>query len=79
MDLNKNDTLMMDGFGRKILRKIIGPVNENGRWRRKYNKKLYSIYEEPVVTDIVTSARLRWTGHVFRMNDNKPSKTNYKQ
>jgi hypothetical protein len=79
MDLNKNDTLRMDGFGRKILRKIIGPVNENGRWRRKYNKKLYSIYEEPVVTDIVRSARLRWTGHVLRMNDNKPSKTNYKQ
>jgi hypothetical protein len=65
---------MMDGFERKILRRIIGPVNENGRWRRRYNKELYSIYKEPMVTDIVRSARLRWAGHVVRMNDNEPPK-----
>jgi hypothetical protein len=67
------DTHMMDGFERNILRRIIGPVNENARWRRRY-KELYSIYKDPVVTDIVRSARLRWAGHVVRMNDNEPSK-----
>jgi len=35
---------------------------------------LYSIYVEPAVTDIVRSARLKWAGHVVRMNDNEPPK-----
>jgi hypothetical protein len=69
--LTKNDTRVMDGFERKILRRIIGPVNENGRWRR-YNKELYYIYKEQMVTDIVRSARLRRAGHVVRMNKNEP-------
>jgi hypothetical protein len=38
------------------------------------NKELYSIYKEPMVTDTVRSARLRWAGHVDRMNDNEPPK-----
>jgi hypothetical protein len=66
---------MMDGFERKILRRIIGPVNENGRWRRRYNKEFYKV---PVVTDIVRSARLRCSGLVVRMNDNELPK-NYNQ
>jgi hypothetical protein len=37
------------------------------------NKKLYSIYKEPIIMDIVRSARLRWAGHA-RMNDEPPKK-----
>jgi hypothetical protein len=48
-------------------------VNENGWWRRGYNKESYSTYKEPMVTDIVRSARLKWAGHV-RINDNEPPK-----
>jgi hypothetical protein len=65
---------MMDGFERKILRRIISLVNENGQWRRRYNKELYSIYKEPMVIVVARSARLRWAGHVVRMNDNEPPK-----
>jgi hypothetical protein len=74
MDPSKKYNMMMDGFERKILRKIIGPMNENRRWRRRYNQELYSIYKEPIVTDIVRSVRLRWAGNVVRMNGNEPPK-----
>jgi hypothetical protein len=65
---------MMHGLDRKILRRTISPVNENGRWQRRYNKELYSIYKGPIITDIVRSARLRWAGHVVRMHDDEPPK-----
>jgi hypothetical protein len=68
------DVLSCRQFERKILRRIICPVNENGWWQRRYNKELYSIYKEPMVTDIVRSARLRWAGQVVRMNENEPPK-----
>jgi hypothetical protein len=72
MSVLNNDTRIRDGFERKILRRIISPVNENGRWRRRCNKELYSVYKGPVVTDIVRAARLRWAGHVVRMNAEEP-------
>jgi hypothetical protein len=28
-------------FERRILRRIYGPINENGMWRLKYNHELY--------------------------------------
>jgi hypothetical protein len=65
---------MMDGFERKILLRIIGPVNENVWWRRRYNKEFYFIYKEQMVTDIVRSVRLRRVGHIVRANDNEPPK-----
>jgi hypothetical protein len=70
----KNDTRMMEGFEREVLRRKVGPVNENGRWRRRY-KELYSVYKEPMVTDIVRSARLRWTGHAVTMSHQNKCKT----
>jgi hypothetical protein len=47
---------------------------KNGQWRWRYSKELYSIYKGPIVTDIVRSARLRWAGHIVRMNDEPPKK-----
>jgi hypothetical protein len=34
-----------------ILRRIYGPVKDNGQWRIRYNKELYEIYGE---SDLVT-------------------------
>ena len=57
-------------FERKILRKIYGPVNENGEWRIRYNKELYELYKSSDITDIKI-ARLRWAGHVQRMKNDE--------
>ena len=41
---------------------------------RRYNEELYCLYDE---TDLVTTikiTRLRWAGHIVRMQDNTPCK-----
>jgi hypothetical protein len=34
-------------FEREILRRIYGPVQDNGQWRIRYNNELYELYDEP--------------------------------
>jgi len=59
-------------FERKILRRIYGLICEGAIWRSRYNEELYRLYDE---TDLVTTiriTRLRWVGHIVRMQDNLP-------
>jgi hypothetical protein len=44
---------------RKILRRIYGPVQDKGQWRRKYNNELYDLFKEPKLSIITRIARLR--------------------
>jgi len=72
--LSKADELRLGVFGRKILRRIYGPICEGAAWRWRYNEELYRLYDE---TDLVTTikiTRLRWAGHILRMQDNLPCK-----
>jgi hypothetical protein len=62
---------VLNTWERKILRKIYGPVQENGGWRVRTNQELYELYEDPCITNEVKSARLRWLGHVERMPENR--------
>jgi hypothetical protein len=67
--LSKADGLRLGVFERKILRRIYGPICEGATWRSRYNAELYRLYDE---TDLVTVriTRLRWVGHIVRMQDN---------
>jgi hypothetical protein len=68
--LSKADKLRLGVFERKIFRRIYGPVCEGTTWRSRYNEELDRLYDE---TDLVTSVRitrLRWAGHIVRMQDN---------
>jgi len=59
---------------RKILRRIYGRICEGVTWKSRYNKELYRLYDK---TDLVTTiriTRLRWAGHIVRMQDNLPCK-----
>ena len=72
--LSKADELRLAVFKRKILRRIYGPICEGAIWRSRYNEELYSLYDE---TDLVTTTRitrLRWAGHIVRMQYNLPCK-----
>jgi hypothetical protein len=72
--LSKTDELRLGVVERQILRRIYGPVCEGAIWRSRCNEELYRLYDE---TDLVTSIRLtklRWAGHIVRMQDNLPCK-----
>jgi hypothetical protein len=59
---------------RKVLRKIYGPICDNGIWRIRYNTKLYQLFGEPDIIKEIKSRRVRWLGHLFRTNENNPSR-----
>lgn len=65
--LTKTDILKLHIFERKILRKIYGPINDNGTWRLRYNAELYQLYKSPDIVASIRISRLRWAGHIQRM------------
>ena len=55
-----------------ILWRIFGPKrDENGEWRRLHNKEFYSLYRSLNMVRVVKSRRLRWAGHVARMEEGR--------
>ena len=57
-------------FVNRILRRIFGPNrDENGEWRRLHNEEFHSLYRSSNIVRVIKSRRLRWAGHVARMED----------
>lgn len=56
---------------RKVLRRIFGPVNENGCWRIRTNAELKDLYKKPDIVSEIKGNRLRWLGHVERMPEER--------
>jgi hypothetical protein len=65
--LSQSDEQKLDVPERNVLRRIYGPIQERYIWRGRYNSELYTVYKEPRLTTAVRIARLRWAGHVQRM------------
>lgn len=62
-------------YERKILRYIFGPVLEaDGLWRIRLNVELYDLYKDCSIVAFIKSVRIRWVGHVQRMNDSRTAK-----
>jgi hypothetical protein len=63
----------MNIFDRKVYRRILGPVydNETENWRILTNKEIYAIVKTPTITEAISLHRLRWFGHVQRMEENR--------
>ena len=57
-------------FENSILRRIFwSKRDENGKWRRLHNEELHSLYCSPNMVRLIKSRRLRWAGHVVRMEE----------
>jgi hypothetical protein len=53
---------------------------DRDQWRCRYNKELYDLFKETGLSGINKTARVRWAGHVTRMEENSmPSRLMYMQ
>jgi len=42
-----------------------------GQWRRQHNSALHDLYFSPNMIQVIKSRRMRWAGHVARMEEEK--------
>jgi hypothetical protein len=71
--LTKRERKQFNIFERKVYRRILGPVYDNGKenWRILTNKEIYAIIKKPTITETIRLHRLCWFGHVERMEENR--------
>ena len=59
-------------FENRILRRIFGPKrDENREWRRLHNEEVHSMYRSLNIFRVIKCRRLRWVGHVTRMEEGR--------
>jgi len=60
-------------FERKLYRRILGPVcdSEKENWRILTNKEIYASVKKPIIIETIRLNRLRWFGHVQRVEENR--------
>jgi len=56
-----------------MLRRIFGPRKDEvtGEWRRLYNEEINDFYSSPNIVRVIKSGRMRWAGHVARMEEER--------
>lgn len=73
--LTQAEEMKLKVFERKVLRRIFGPVQElDGNWRIRFNHELEALYHEPNIVAVAKSSRIRWAGHVLRMDAGEMTK-----
>ena len=45
--------------------------DENGEWKSFHIEELHSLYRSPNIGKVSKSIRLRWAGHVARMEEDR--------
>lgn len=65
----KTDEAKLLIFERLVLRRVFGGVKEGEIWRRRKNRELYDVFDNDDIVRVIKLGRLRWAGHVARMND----------
>jgi hypothetical protein len=59
-------------FENRVLRRIFGPKREeDGSWRKLDNDELHNLYSSPNIVSVIKSRRMRWAGHVARMEEGR--------
>jgi hypothetical protein len=56
-----------------VFRRIFGPRRDDvtGESRRLYKEELNDLYSSPNIVRVIKSRRIRWAGHVARMDEER--------
>ena len=56
-------------FENGVLKKMRGPQRDEvtAEWRKLHNEGLNDLYSSPSIVRVIKSRRMRWAGHVARM------------
>jgi hypothetical protein len=56
----------------RVLKRIFGAKRDEvtGEWRKLY-EELHYLYSSPSIVLVIKSRRMRWTGHVARMGEER--------
>ena len=59
--------------GNRVLRGIFGPKRDGvtGQWRKLHSEELNDLYCPPNIVRVIKSRRVRWAGHVARMEEGR--------
>ena len=68
--LLSTDAAALRVFERKVLRNIFGQVRVDDDFRIRFNSKVYELLNDLDVVQRINIQRLRWLGHVVRMEKN---------
>ncbi|KDR10035.1 hypothetical protein L798_15697 [Zootermopsis nevadensis] len=67
--LTQREEHRLQVFENRVLRRIFGPRREDdGAWRKLHNDELKNLYSSPSIVRVIKSRRMRWAGHVARMD-----------
>jgi hypothetical protein len=75
--LTAKDRNNLEVWERKVLRKIYGPLCENGEWRIRTNTEVMELYDDLDIVTEVKRMRLRWLGHIESMSNDRSTKKLY--
>ena len=71
----QNDEKKLEVFERQVLRRIAGPTKlEDGHYVKKMNHELEALIGQETLTRFCKSQRLRWAGHLERMDKDRAPK-----
>ena len=60
-------------FENRVLRRIFGPKRDEVTrdWRKLHNEEFNYLYFLPNIVRVIKSRRMRWSGHVARMGEER--------